>query len=491
MNPGMVVILSSPLTLGRCSSRRPRLDGSSWFRVFICDTQGLFGGLLVLYSRRTWLALVGTGLVASVGQAQADPVALSESVGVGSLFQYELTLAIDGKMKVSREGRLEAIPLVAKASHRFVERVENPDARGGVGRAIRVYQSAVSDSTTGPERQVRELPADRRLIVVQRSAQGSIHFSPDGPLTREELDLVAEHFDTLCLTGLLPTKPVAVGDTWPIDAETAQYACLLEGLLKAELVGKLQEVKDGIATFSISGTAEGIESAAIAKMSISATGQFDITNKRLVELSWEQGDDRQAGPVSPGSEFKAVVRLKRTAISEEPKEITAEVRAKIPAEGKVAPSTLALRYTDSQSRYQLLFAREWHIVGKTPEHLVLRLVEGNELSAQATLTSWKKAEPGKALSPDDFKKIVATLRNWEPEKVLSDGYVPVNGDRKLYCVAAQGKQDGVPVVQLFYFLSDANGQQMAITVLSSPEKAGKLNGRDQALVQAIDFQLKK
>jgi len=443
----------------------------------------------MLYSRRTWLGLFGTGLFLGTARAQGEAVALSETVGVGSLFQYELTLAIDGKMKVSREGRPESIPLIAKATHRFVERVENPDSRGGVGRAVRLYQSAASDSTTGPDRQVRELPADRRLIVVQRSAQGSVHFSPDGSLTREDLELVAEHFDTLCLGGLLPVKPVPIGDTWAIDSETVQYACLFEGLLKGELTGKLVSVKDGVASFSITGTAEGIESGATGKISISALGQFDITNKRLTELVWEQTDDRQQGPVSPASEFKAVVKLKRTAISEEPKEL-AEAKAKIPAEGKVTQEQLLLKYQDSQNRYQFQFSRDWHIAGKTPDHLVMRLVEGNELSAQATITAWKKAESGRTLSAEEFKKVIASLRGWEMEQVVADGTVPVEGGRKLYRLAAQGKQDNIPVVQQFYFLSGPNGDQVAITVLSSPDKASKLQGRELALVQAIEFSKK-
>lgn len=435
--------------------------------------------------RRLWVGFITSCLVSASAFAQG--VLLGEEIKPGDHFRYEIGLTVEGKMKVERNGRLDAIALRAKATHAFVERADAADARGGVGRVIRRYQTAASEAEVGAERSKRELGADRRLVVAQRTTEGALHYSPDGPLSRDELELVAEHFDTLCLAGLLPAKELKPGETWKVGDEAVQYACLFEGLLKADVAGKFVEVKDGVAVFTITGTAEGIESGAQAKVAITATGKFDPAAKRITELTWEQTDDRAQGPASPASEVKAVVTLKRTALAEEPKELAAEVRAKVPADGKVPPLLVHLRYADPEGRYQFVYPRDWHIVGRTKDHLVLRLLDKGEFAAQAAVTMWKKMEPGKHTEPGDFKKSLLQVPGWAVESILEEGVVPTEAGRWLYRVAAKGKQDGLPVVQTFHLLAGPNGDQVTVSVLVALEKAEKLGSRDVALVNAISF----
>jgi hypothetical protein len=401
-------------------------------------------------------------------------VTLADEPKPGDCFRYELALTVDGKLKVERDGKPDAIPLKARAAHVFVERFEAP------GRALRHYSTAASESEVGFERSRRELAADRHLIAV-RSASGP--FSPDGPLTREELELVAEHFDTLALPGLLPGREVKPGETWAVDPETVRLACQFEAVAKADLTGKLGEVKDGVAAFAITGTAEGVEAGAGAKVTVNASGKYDVTVKRLTELTWEQTDDREQGPASPASEVKATLVLKRTAVAE-PKELAAEVRAKVPADATEAHTRL--RYADPDGRFRFDYPREWKVVGRTRDHLVLRLVEKGEFTAQATFAVWKKADPGKHADPAEFKKALGQVPGWEPEEVLADAAVPAEG-RWLYRVTARGKQDGLPVVQAFYLLAGPGGDQIAVTVLARAEKAATVGARDLALVTAIEF----
>ncbi len=437
---------------------------------------------------RPW---VGLFAVLTAGPPALAQVNLTDEVKPGDCFRYEITLAVDGQLKVERDGKPEAIPLKARASHAFVERVEAVAARGGVGRAVRHYQAAASEAEVGPDRSKRELSADRRLIVAQRTAEGSQHFSPAGPLDREELELVAEHFDTLCLPALLPGREVKPGYTWPITPEAAQQACLFEGLIKSELTGKLVEVKDGAAVFEVAGTAEGVEAGAPAKLTVSAKGKYDLAAKRLVELTWEQSDDRGQGPASPASEVKATITLKRAALAGEPKELSAEARAKVPADGQVPESMLMLRYADPDGRYRFTYPRDWHVVGRTHGHLILRLLDKGEFVAQATVTTWKKADPGHHADPEEFKKLLGQLPDWEPEEVLADGEVPAGPGRWLYRVAARGKQDVLAVVQTFHLLAGPGGDQVAVTVLARQEKAAKVGTRDLALVSAVEFPGKK
>lgn len=78
-------------------------------------------------------------------------------------------------------------------------------------------------------------------------------------LYRPELELLADHFNTLALVGVLPGKAVKVGETWKVANSVTQALCSLEGMTENKLTGKVDKVTADTATFSISGTAAGVE----------------------------------------------------------------------------------------------------------------------------------------------------------------------------------------------------------------------------------------
>ncbi len=437
---------------------------------------------------RFLLAAVGAFLLG--GAASAQTVKLGESLQAGEFHRYEIELAVSGKLKVERDGKPDALPLKAEAGHLFVERIESTDTNGGAGKVVRHYEKAKSASVIAGEKSVRELGADRRLTVAARTETGTLHYSPLGPLAREELELVAEHFDTMVLAGLLPNKEVKVGDTWALPSEVAGQACQFEGLTKNELVGTLVSIEAGIAKFTITGVAEGVEVGAAAKARVSASGLFDVKAGRISELAWEQTDERAQGPASPAAEVTATVKLKRSVLAEEPKELSAAAREKVPS-GKVPAELTNLRYADPDGKYRFDYPREWVIVGRTDEHLVIRLVEKAEFIAQVTLSSWKKADAGKHASADEFKQSFAKRPGWVPAETTQDGAVAAPAGHWLYKVAAKGKQDGVEVLQTFYLLAGPNGDQVAVSVVGSPEKEGKTVAREGQLLGAIVFPPKK
>lgn len=423
-----------------------------------------------------------------VGSASAQTAFLGETTTAGDCFQVDLALNVVGKLKVDRGGKVEPLALNAVAKHRFVERTESPDARGAVGKVLRKYSEAKSESRTAGETAKRELAADRTLIVAQRTTAGTLHFSPDGPLTREELELTAEHFDTLCLPGLLPNKEVKVGEVWPVGPEATQQACLLDGLIKSDLNGTVTAVTADAVAFTIAGPVEGVENGAQVKIAVTAKGTFSLKAKRLVELTWQQTDDRAQGPAGPAAEMTATISLTRTLLAEEPKALDAAARAKLPADDKATAASTKLKFTDADSRFHFTYSRDWHIVGRTQDHLVLRLLDDGSFTAQATITMLKKLSPGQRTTADEFKRMLSAIPNWAPETIADDGLIPLSDAAKqLYRLSIRGKQDGAPVVQTFTLLSGPQGEQLAVTILTPPDKTPKVAGRDVELLKAIEF----
>src|SRR5438552_963975 len=204
------------------------------------------------------VVLVSGGLTSPGSPGFAQPVPLTETARPGDCSKYTIDLSLAGNLLVTQEGGRQPIRLEARARHVFADRTLAVDA-GLASRSARFYDVAGATAIVGGERFDRNLAADRRLVAAHRNPDGLLCYAPAGPVTRDELDLVTEHFNPQCLPGLLPGREVKVGDTWALSPPAAQAACLFDGLIKHALTGKLVEVKDGLAVFTVEGTAEGIE----------------------------------------------------------------------------------------------------------------------------------------------------------------------------------------------------------------------------------------
>lgn len=426
-------------------------------------------------------------LVLVVGSpAFAQPVPLAEAAKPGDCSKYTIDLQLMGNLILTQEGGgRQPIKLEARGRHVFAERTLAVD--GGLPqKSARFYETATASATVGGERFDRSLPPDRRLVATHRGPDGLLCYSPAGPVTRDELDLVGEQFNPQCLPGLLPGRDVNPNDAWPIGDAAAQAAGQFDRLTKNALVGKLTGVTGGFATFAIEGTAEGTEAGGKVTLTVSAVGKFEIASRRVTELTWKQKDDRGESPVSPASQVEAIVTLRREALPAVPPELADAALAGIPP-AAVPPALLNLRHADPKGRYTLTYPRDWHVTGQTDTHLILRLLDRGEFITQATVSLWKTVAAGQHSPPDEFKKAVAAVPGWTLTRVMEEGELPSPPGRWLYRLTAEGKMDNRPVVQTFYLLAGPTGDQLVVTVATRPEKVPAVAGRDLGLVNAIEF----
>jgi hypothetical protein len=429
--------------------------------------------------RARWLSLVAVGF-GTCGPLAAQTYSLVEASPEGTVHRISIDTDATGTLQVVRDGKPTPIKVEAKNAHKFTEKVVATD-RIGIRRAVRWYETAQARATVDGDRTERTLAPDHRLILAQRTGDDLSCYALAGPLTRPELEVVAEHFETLHLAGVLPPKAVAVGDTWKLGNSPAQSLCLFEGLIASELTAKLAAVNGRSALITVEGTAKGIENGAMATLAVNARVTFDLDARRIVQVEWKQRDTREQGPISPAAEIESTTILKREPVTTEPDEL----KARVPAEDSIPGAVRYLLHRDPKGRFQFLHDRDWHVVGQTDHHLVMRLLDRGDFVCQATVTPWKKAEAGKHVSADEFGKLVA--EGWKMEQVLDRNEVPSDSDRWVYRIAARGELDGVAVSQTFYAVATANGDQMILTFTMKPANAPRLGTKDVALVNAIDF----
>jgi hypothetical protein len=436
--------------------------------------------------RRT--AIVLTMLAPTLAYGQTYD--LGESPKAGDCYRIAVETALTGVIKVASEGNGAAIKLSAKSNHVLLERVLEAD-KAVVRKSVRFYEKASSQAEVDGSKVQRELRDSRRLVVAQRFDDNLLCYSPVGPLTRSELEVVSEHFDTLYLTGVLPDKLVAIGDSWKLSNGASQAMCLFDGLIAHELSCKLAEVKGGNAIIAIEGKAAGIESGAAVKLEITATARFDLLQHRLVSLNWKQKDTRDQGPASPASQVESQTVVQRVVLNDEPRELSTGAIVAVPRENEPPELLKLLQFNDPQNRYTFLFSRGWHVVGQTDTHLVMRLMDRGDFVAQVTIASLKKQDPGKHLTVEDFMKLVSESPGWEMDEISDAGELPTDAGRWIYRVTAKGELDGTKVVQNFVLLAGARGDQLAVTFTMKPANAAKIGTRDLALVNAIEFVEKK
>ena len=158
--------------------------------------------------RARWLSLIAIGF-GSCGPLAAQTYPLVEAATEDTIHRISIETEASGTLQVVRGGKPTPIKVQAKNQHTFVEKVLSGD-RVGARRVLRQYETATARATVDGERTERTLSADHGLILAQRVGDNLSCFALAGPLTRSELEVVAEHFDTLHLAGPLPQTDVTV-----------------------------------------------------------------------------------------------------------------------------------------------------------------------------------------------------------------------------------------------------------------------------------------
>jgi len=417
---------------------------------------------------------------------QSGGVMLRDDLASDQCYAIRQDLALTGEIRVIQEEKMVPLKLAAKATHDYSERILSGGPPAEALKAVRRYETAKATITVEGRASERLLRDDRRLVILQRVKDTTSHYSPGGALRREELELVGEHLDSLALAGILPGKKVSVEETWDVAPSVVQALCHFEGLAENSVKARLASVVAGKATILVSGRAAGIEVGATVRVEIDASLTYDIAAGRISGARWRQKDEREAGPASPAVSIDATVNLSRRPIAISAG-LTDTSLVSVPKGFEPPESLLAIDHKDPKGRFDLLHARDWHMVAVTNSHLVLRLMDKGDFIAQATLSQWTMADKGKRTDPDSFKEAMNRTPGWEASRELQAGEVPSGDKRQIFRWSVIGKMEGVEVMQNFYLVSWPSGKQMVVTVTTAPKQAERLGSRDLSLVGSLDI----
>jgi hypothetical protein len=334
----------------------------------------------------------------------------------------------------------------------------------------------VGDRTTVPE-----LRAERRRLVVRADRGGLLSYSPDGPLTAQEVELIPSLGDPLLLAALLPGREVVVGETWNPEPWVCPAIAGTEVSFNSAVTCRLERVEAGIATVSVEGTVSGAAKGATSETTLSGTLQYDVERKSVIGARITQAEKRSVGPVAPGMTLNLTAELRRSAADSD---FPAELVASIPLE----PAAESLRI-----EHPLLFGarlvcdRDWTAFQSTSRLVVLRLLDDGGIVAQCNVAPGPKVAPGERTPERQFQEDVAKALGDKLDKIVSADEVLGPSKNRIYRVTAVGTSEGTAMVWRYYLVSAPDGQQAAFAFTAEDSQLARLADRDVALVNSLEF----
>jgi len=431
-----------------------------------------------------WWFTIAFGLLLPAAARAEERHVLFEKHEVGQQSKFELATRVDVELYFKQGERTMTRRHALSAEHRFFQHILKLHADGKPTQVARLYERAELKRQVEGAATAASLRPERRLIVAQRLRDETVSYSPNGPLTREELDLAGKHFDVLMLPHLLPDGPVAVDEEWELPVHAAQALCGLDGITENKLRCKLAKVTDDHATVTISGSAEGISAGCEVKLNVGASCLFDMKQEKLVAVNWRQSEVRNQGPVSAPLKLSLEVQLRR-----EPNAscdaLTPAVLGNIAAEPEAA--YLLVHFRDPKGDCEFLHERGWHVLSMDENQAVLRLLDRGELIGQLNVSRHSRARPGRHMEPSKLKELAQSAPNFTVDQVLQSEEVPSGDSRWIYRHSVVGRAGDVKLMQNYYGVAAADGRQAVFVFTTEVDQADRLGGRDLAIIGTVTF----
>jgi hypothetical protein len=397
-----------------------------------------------------------TVVLTLVGQSAAkEPVQLTERFAPGYQCYVRVRVDLTGTLSPPTEaGRPAAKPLafVGDSAIEYDERVLALDKDGSVQKTARICRRTDFHRTLGGQEQQSLLrPAVRRLVVLRRN-NTEVPFSPDGPLTWGEIDLVRTDVFAPALTGLLAGNPVQWGDRWAAHESAVRELTDLERIDEGKVECQLEQVAiiEGRrqARVTLTGTVRGINEDGPNRQILEGYFYFDLESNHLSYLylkgihSMLDKDGREAGRV----EGRFVMTRQ---VNGNCPELSDDALRGVALEPD-ANNTLLL-YDNPNAGVRFLYPRRWRVTAVRGAQITLDGADGNGL-----LLTVDRTRPGPS-----GEQFLAEAQNW----LVKQNARLLHADR-LHQVR------GEPVLEAFALEAELSGQKFLMDYYVTRQPAG-------------------
>jgi hypothetical protein len=413
---------------------------------------------------------------------------LRSSRGVGSVDHIEAAMDMGGDRKARSPdpkggSSIQRTKTGVQASLKYDEKtLEYAPAEAGPSRSIRRYQEAAA--TIGADNDsVRHTLGDQRMTIGVLIEPPHVSlYSPAGPLTRDELELVDLLGNSLVLDRLLPEKAVAVGESWKHSPDLVAVLLGLDAVAKTDLQSTLVSVAQKAARMEISGHVEGVIEGVSTSLDVKAKYRFQLDTGRITWFGILVKEDRSIGHVGFGLEITARLQMTIAPGVAAPKLSDAALKD---VALKPTPELLQLAYESPTGGWRLLHDRRWFLLKDQKELAVLRLLDEGEPLALCNIAPLPNAVPGKTVPLEEFQEDVRKALGKNLKSLVEAGQSPSGSGYQISHIVAEGAAEDVPLRWFYYLVADRSGRQVVFIFTIESRLLPRFKGADEALLGAV------
>jgi hypothetical protein len=312
-----------------------------------------------------------------------DRLRLKEVFPVGYQYHVSCRVELAGSLLLPLEKKdpsARSLGVTGTSAIEYDERVLQLEGDAGVKKTSRLYRRIDFQRKVGDRLQESTIrPSVRRLVILRRK-NIEVPFSPDGPLTWGEIDLVRTDVFTPALAALLPPGEVGAGSRWTAGREAILELTDMEKIDAGSVVCKLEQTtnvgKRRYARIGFGGTVSGANEDGPNRQTLEGYCFFDLESHHLSYLYLKgtnyllDKDKKEQGKVV--GHFTLTRQLRHSC-----KELSDEAWRGIGLEPD-ARNTLLL-YDNPDLGIRFMHPRRWHVAGVKARQVALDEANGSGL----------------------------------------------------------------------------------------------------------------
>lgn len=417
-----------------------------------------------------------------------EPFSLEPNTTEGQIRQVHATVASTGELKLNADGqKVTRRAVQVDATFRFDEITsagETTNTDTAAPLRIRNYDEAQANIRVGATRFTSELKESRRLTAIHSDGEQLVLFSPSGPFTRDELDLLDVPGTVSRLDELLPTKPVSVEDRWTWSPETLARLLRLEAVQDSQVEARLTEVDKSLALIEAQGHVSGAVGGVVTEIEIAAKLNFDLDQRVVSWLVLGIKESRAIGHAEPGFETTTQIKVTTHIVDRsEPLGPTKLAATSL----DYAPGSSLLLYDSSKGHFRLLLDRRWRTMVDREDLTVLRFVDRGDLVAQCNASPLPFLAPGKQLSLEEFQDDIKQSLTKTFRQFAEASQSTTEEGLRVLRVVAVGESAGLAVQWNYYHISNDAGRRLALVFTFESALYDRFAETDRSVVSSVQF----
>ena len=410
------------------------------------------------------------------GWVQGESIQLRDLRQVGDFATVKATLQVEGKL-LSDTGEYREVPMKADCQVAYQEYLQGRSSANTT--ATRHYQTAMAELNVGGHEEKSALPSGLTNIVALQDKNRVRYASPEGCLSRSELELLTLPGDHLSVYRLLPSEAVDVGSKWQHASEDMAALLSLDHVGTNEVTSELVQVENGLGIVQVTGEIGGRDDGVVTSMRITGDYRYDLRWNRIVWVRLRIHEQRDESAAVPGLNVNAELRMLITPVA------AAERQASLAQFDKVSARDRLLRYQSQSGGYELLHPRRWYLVDERPRHVTFRVVDGGDVVAQCNVVRLKDQEAGKHLALDAFQKDIQSALGERFGQFESAKQSQRKDGNRVLSVAVLGTASEVPVRWVYYHVADNSGKRVNLIFVMNQDDAEAFGRDDRVAASTI------